>query len=46
MLFPSPVLKDTLNAQFIKSEEAITDVMIEIVKEGSEVERFRQNKMR
>ncbi|WP_053216213.1 TetR/AcrR family transcriptional regulator [Guptibacillus hwajinpoensis] len=34
MLFPPLVLKDTLNEQFIKSEKALTDVLIEIVKEG------------
>ncbi len=36
MLFPPLVLKDTLNEQFIKSEEALRDVLIAIVKEGKQ----------
>ncbi len=34
MLFPPMVLKDTFNEQFIKSEEALTEVLNGIVKEG------------
>ena len=34
MLFPPLVLKETFNEQFIQSEEALTNVLIEIVKEG------------
>ncbi|WP_371018305.1 TetR/AcrR family transcriptional regulator [Pseudalkalibacillus sp. JSM 102089] len=36
MLFPPLVLTDTLNEQFIKSEEALRDVLIAIVKEGKQ----------
>ncbi|MGB7998715.1 MAG: TetR/AcrR family transcriptional regulator [Anaerobacillus sp.] len=36
MLFPPLVLKDTFNEQFIKSEEALTDVLKKIVNEGKQ----------
>ncbi|MGA9290718.1 MAG: TetR/AcrR family transcriptional regulator [Anaerobacillus sp.] len=36
MLFPPLVLKDTFNEQFIKSEEALTDVLRKIVNEGKQ----------
>ncbi|WP_347551467.1 TetR/AcrR family transcriptional regulator [Pseudalkalibacillus hwajinpoensis] len=36
MLFPPLEVKDTLNEQFIKSEEALTEVLIEIVKDGKQ----------
>ncbi|WP_273832377.1 TetR/AcrR family transcriptional regulator [Guptibacillus sedimenti] len=34
MLFPPLVLKDTFNEQFIQSEEALTNVLLGVVKEG------------
>ncbi|MCA0986561.1 TetR/AcrR family transcriptional regulator [Guptibacillus algicola] len=37
MLFPSLKVNDTYNEQFIESEKALTEVLIEIVKEGKRI---------